>query len=334
MCPDDGLIRDKDGITIDETYDQKMIDKWVAEHTKKPVVVTKGGSGSGHHGHAGRPGKQGGSLPGTGSVGSMNTQLARVRFGHLYKKENIEYVSAQAEQGAFRSDRGHIRNDGDVILKYRETIWGFTSDYNSEVEAYEAAERMGFKGLVPRTEKTKNPVTGDTCSAQKLVDGKTISRSKDFPGLEVDKFSQMAVLDVITGNRDRHGSNVFVDQKNGRIYAIDNGFAFMEYGGGHKRGVEAAREHYYNITRHHGSFRVLAKHIAAGDRLVNNASWRKRIRKKFHALNKDVLKDVDYRWKEFKSNAKQIGWWTDADDLKLQQEYSSTRSSPHGIWNQ
>jgi hypothetical protein len=32
-----------------------------------PIVVTKGGAGSGHYGHSGRPGEHGGSLPGKGS---------------------------------------------------------------------------------------------------------------------------------------------------------------------------------------------------------------------------------------------------------------------------
>jgi hypothetical protein len=47
---------------------------------------------------------------------------------------------------------------------------------------------------------------------------------KDLPYQDL---TRMALFDHITGNCDRHGGNWIVD-KNNRVYAIDNGLAFLE----------------------------------------------------------------------------------------------------------
>jgi len=306
------------------------------------TIVVKGGTGSGDYGHAGRPGQIGGSAPsGAIVVHHPSTRLARVRFGKKFSKENLEDVKDSPWHGAFRSNVAHVKNDGDVILKYKETIHGFskdlTSDYTGEVEAYRTAEQLGFKDLVPRTERTRNPVTDEKCSAQKLVtkDTEKVANTQVFHDLPVDQFSQLAVLDMITGNQDRHGNNLLVNQKTGQIYAIDNGLAFMDNPGYHDDGLEAAKEHYYSVTFKH-DFKVLPEHIAAGERLVHNASWRKRIRQKFHS--RKTLDKIDSRWSSFVATCTAKGWWSDSIAERFVSESTSSSdsgpSSPYGIWNQ
>lgn len=60
--------------------------KLVFKQKPKKRIVSKGGSGSGHHGHAGRPGKRGGSAPGKGGGGGGGDKITpakKVRMSDL-----------------------------------------------------------------------------------------------------------------------------------------------------------------------------------------------------------------------------------------------------------
>ncbi|MCJ7759580.1 phosphatidylinositol 4-kinase [Candidatus Bathyarchaeota archaeon] len=292
-----------------------------------PQIVEKGGAGSGFRGHQGRPGEVGGSAPEGGFVSSKpKVRLVRSRFGKKYS--NMTNLRRPPKQGAFRSDLADIPGDGTVILKYKEYKKfrqpkegsdGLQSDYRSDVESYRAAEQMGFKKLVPVTERVLNPDTGEKCAALEFITGdiRTVAKSAKFTDIAVDQFSELAVLDTITGNRDRHGGNLLVDQGTGKVHAIDNSLSFHDNLKRHLPGVEAGAKWYNKISRKN-DFHVLPQHIAAGDRLVNNSSWRKRIVQKF---DKAALTRVDARWAEFKGLAVKNGWWSASDESALQAEY-------------
>jgi hypothetical protein len=158
---------------------------------------------------------------------------------------------------------------------------------------------MGFNKLVPRTERVLNPETGEKCAALEFITGDiaTIAKSKKLVDTPVDQFSQLAVLDTITGNRDRHGGNLLVDQKTGKIHAIDNSLGFHDNLKRHLPGIQAAAKWYTKLTKR-TDFHVLPQHIAAGDNLVSNSSWRKRIVQKF---SQAALDRIDVRWAEFKA---------------------------------
>lgn len=272
-------------------------------------VVEKGGAGSGFHGHQGRPGEVGGSTPEGGFVPDVprpKVKLVRSRFSKKYS--NMTNLRRPPKQGAFRSDLADIPGDGTVILKYKEYKKfrqpkegsdGLQSDYRSDVESYRAAEQMGFEKLVPRTERVLNPDTGEKCAALEFITGDiaTVAKSKKLTDTAVDQFSQLAVLDTITGNRDRHGGNLLVDQKTGKIHAIDNSLGFHDNLKRHLPGIQAAAKWYTKLTKR-TDFHVLPQHIAAGDALVSNTSWRRRIVQKF---SQAALDRIDVRWAEFKS---------------------------------
>lgn len=81
-----------------------------------PIVVTKGGAGSGHYGHSGRPGEHGGSLPGKGSGLVVSDTFTGVRCsravimnGKVY--EGDEYKGAYHTPTMARMVvAGHIPN--------------------------------------------------------------------------------------------------------------------------------------------------------------------------------------------------------------------------------
>jgi len=281
-------------------------------------IQFKGGEGSGFHGHRGRPGEIGGSAP---EGGFLPGPKITMRFGKIYGKSKMINVRKPPKQGAFKSKLADIKDDGTVILKYTEhkqfrkpkydpvtggTSEGLDSDYRSDVEAYRAAEQLGFTSLVPRTERQYDPETGEKCAAMEFIKGdlKTVAKTKAMPDLSVDQFSELAVLDTITGNRDRHGGNLLVDQGTGKIHAIDNSLGFHQNLGWHDPGIVAAGKWYKKATKKN-DFKVLAKHILAGRGLVHNPRWRKRIVQRF---DQAALDRVDVRWADFEQIAVSNGW--------------------------
>jgi len=293
------------------------------------IIEEKGGKGSGHRSHHGRIGKRGGSVPGVGlaTVRDREKQKLHVRFVHKYRGK-LENLRKPPETGAYRSDLADIKGNGKVILKYTQTknlrkerdgVNTTKADYRSDVETFRAAEMMGFNDLVPYTERVNNPETGEKCAAMEWISGdiKEIHSSRGkFKNGSVDQFSQVAVLDTITGNRDRHGGNLLVDQKTGRIHAIDNSLGFHRNLEWHPSGLDRAVQHYKYMTGK-SDFQVLWRHIAAGDRLVNNATWRRRITQKF---DQGALDRIDKRWAEFKKVATNQGWWNQAHESDMLHE--------------
>lgn len=69
--------------------------------------------------------------------------------------------------------------------------------------------------------------------ALKKAQQKIVSKIKEASKMNFmddERFMQMYLFDYITGNSDRHAENVLVD-KNGKLYAIDNGYSLADYDG-------------------------------------------------------------------------------------------------------
>lgn len=145
---------------------------------------------------------------------------------------------ATYSQGAFYSERVHIVGDGEAILKenisrgvrgpdsglaYRETI------------AYEIDQLLGLD-IVPKTsifedldgkiwslqEWVQNSMVGGDFRLGDVIYGQAPLKEPSDPG-------RVTLLDIILGNRDRHGGN-WLMTSDGRIAAIDHGLGLISDG--------------------------------------------------------------------------------------------------------
>jgi len=109
-----------------------------------------------------------------------------------------------------------------------------------EVFAYELSKLFG-SDLVPPTilvpvtkevaDKHKGLKEGGMASLQHFLDLGANKQDYDMGGLMGEKgqlnrnkqMHNLALLDAILGNADRHGGNIMMDKRNGNIFAIDNG---------------------------------------------------------------------------------------------------------------
>lgn len=90
-----------------------------------------------------------------------------------------------------------------------------------EVAAFRVDEALGF-GLIPPTAMVKGPKGRG--SVQQFVEVKGSIPLRNYPELQR---KQLAVLDYIIGNTDRHPKN-FRPDLNGNLVAIDHGLSFPE----------------------------------------------------------------------------------------------------------
>lgn len=108
-----------------------------------------------------------------------------------------------------------------------------TDEESDEVVSYKIAEAF-FNGIVPDT-RLIILETGQKASAQRMVSGASahdIEALGKLPTMVRNPkalldMANMVALDFMIGNPDRHGNNWFI-MNNGRIAAIDNGFAAEE----------------------------------------------------------------------------------------------------------
>lgn len=111
------------------------------------------------------------------------------------------------EEGEY--DGGWVRDDitnTDATLAEREVL------------AYRVDQELGL-GLVPKT--VYGEYEGRTGSAQQFVP----NAQAGLEGADTLEAAKMGVFDAIIGNQDRHSHNALIDA-NGRLIAIDHGFAF------------------------------------------------------------------------------------------------------------
>lgn len=173
------------------------------------TIQFKGGKGSGHHGHSGRPGKVGGStlrLVGSWMHGPLtfdgdmdvSSASSKVKFATMPDGTRVVY---KEQSGTLMQSRG--------ISAHGET------------GAYVTADALGYEGLVP-----KSVALDDTRSVQQLLEvGIVSAATNDDLDLDTESYKQMLIMDMVTGNGDRHMGNVWV-MPDGKVKAIDNDHAF------------------------------------------------------------------------------------------------------------
>lgn len=186
-----------------------------------------------------------------------------------------------------------IKGDGRALLK-PDSIHGGAKN---EVFSSNLNDALNMN-VVPVT--TAVDYNGKWSSIQSWCEG--CERGFDLPddsikGGEqfVDSFSQMCVLDAITGNYDRHGGNWLYDPQDDRLVAIDNGkagLAVTEKGWSASktagRSVQYVQENWRNIVQHSGGrlkmdSPIKEEHIKAAEEYVES--------KDFEALAGVVSKD-------------------------------------------
>jgi len=162
------------------------------------------GPGSGHHGHRGRPGQQGGSLPGTG--GGDISIIYPVGRG-IVRGLVVEYKGGMALWKEMSPE--HLPSS--------------IQDGHMEVAADKVDNALEFN-LVPHTEyATLDGVEG---TAQEWIEmgrtGDDIATKSPLYEQNADRINDMAVLDYILLNIDRHSGNYVFDE-DGAIWAVDHG---------------------------------------------------------------------------------------------------------------
>lgn len=141
----------------------------------------------------------------------------------------LKRLAEEGIEGGIWEDETRIgieRNGARWIIKYS------TGEQYDEVIAYQLAQRF-FDGIVPETHLIM--LEGRLASAQRMVTGKSAHDLEADGSLyrrvrqsdTLRDLGNMIVMDFLIGNPDRHGNNWFV-MENGRIAAIDNGFAAEE----------------------------------------------------------------------------------------------------------
>ena len=139
-----------------------------------------------------------------------------------------------------------IEGDGRACLK-GVTYEGEYGMPQNEVFCYQAATLMGFD-ITPPCVYRQDEKLGN-CSAQSWVENGVLGAEiMDDPHIEpikrskelLDSISQLAVFDVVLGNRDRHSGNWMFDRDSGKVVGIDNGLVGLDAGRGDMKMESAA----------------------------------------------------------------------------------------------
>lgn len=202
-------------------YSSSFTGEWAGKFERDKGLkesLREGGSGSGYFNHPSVKGRRGGSAPSGKS--EIEKQL---HDGNVITREPIG-------RGMNRPDMVTLDNG----IKAVEKVQRLDNSQN-EVFAYKLSETLGLD-VVPSTVmiKISEPDTPYALGTtrQLLIDGenlaqKELSSNLAYPDLYKDIAShkgalEMYLLDNIDRNLDRSSNNMMID-KQGRIWAIDNG---------------------------------------------------------------------------------------------------------------
>lgn len=239
----------------------EILKRWTKLHNKNLkhkslqllFSILKGGAGSGNYGHAGRPGRRGGSAPKSGLGAAMSlltgpTAKARQEeaAGKVKKPTEVtpailtsndmalDKVSQNASLGGIsESYLVHVKGDGDAIVKPDGTSWAANS--NAEAGAYEVSKALGFDVVPitvirqPNTYQRGDGTTADVKGSTQQWIGDSTVGSKMTKAQESqanrNDLKNMAILDKLVSNTDRHSGNYIIENNTSRIRAIDHGLA-------------------------------------------------------------------------------------------------------------
>ncbi len=96
---------------------------------------------------------------------------------------------------------------------------------NAKVKGSNKTQTMGLSGLVAG-KALKRGGKRDVGNGKGIQDV-DLQRNVDYKNPETQKgMSNLQLLDAITGQQDRHGGNIFVDDTTGKVKGIDNDMAF------------------------------------------------------------------------------------------------------------
>ena len=186
--------------------------------------------------------------PGQGGGGSSGGAplTTKLSSNPLTRVNEGEY-----KPGSYPSALMEVADDGRAIVK-QDVLrrWGDEippkSTAEAEVLTYQISQAMGFDDLVPMTIErseegmgrfsvqswVENASTGDELMWTRHPMGEYTPElfSEVTAKIPNEQFANMAVLDMIVGNHDRHSRNWIVtnDPVNPRLHAIDHGLAFTK----------------------------------------------------------------------------------------------------------
>jgi hypothetical protein len=255
---DDFNIVSKDKATISKVWKADGSIEFRAMRSTK--VRLKGGSGSGHFQHRGRPGQVGGST--ADNQAAYEARLAAALNAEDTDKWEADkvkdlladtsrweldtsYATERGANGISKTAKIHIQGDGYAIIKqpyYKDpampgdvSVYSTENDPYKEEDTYLLAQALGWD-VVPvgaYASDTKNIVGGGLVSVQQWVDDvqsvhSYMGKPQKDKDVDLERFRQVAWIDTITGNYDRHGANLLIKSVNGVAtpVAIDNGIAW------------------------------------------------------------------------------------------------------------
>jgi hypothetical protein len=206
----------------------------IKRKTIKVIVALKGGAGSGHYDHAGRPGKVGGSLPGKGVGAAMSIHSGKdAKFRQAIAKNNIIPLDEFHTEGVTPSYLAELEGYGKVIVKSIDSGNEYPEDgMQAEVDVYDISEELGWDAVPPTDIITdsegffKSTVQGWVKDDPYVI--ADLEKNSNYENLDIidhRSYSRIVLLDMLTGNADRHDRNIVVDT-NGKCWAIDNNRAF------------------------------------------------------------------------------------------------------------
>lgn len=192
-------------------------------------------------GHRGRTGQVGGSLPraegGAAEQAEFDPNFAldpadAQRFTRAARRGNTP-TSSGLGGGVTESQLASYPDDGDGIWKplvsHSPKPMAEYHDGNAEVVAYNLATLLGMDVVPPTVYSEQDGVAG---SSQMKIDGfrsgtelwSDGQKFNDWAVLSVTDVLDIAALDAIIGNADRHDGNWGIDV-HGKLWAIDHGHA-------------------------------------------------------------------------------------------------------------
>ena len=172
---------------------------------------------------------------------ALQRRMDEVRVEDAYKGVSWEESSVGGMNESYLIDIG---GDEEAIFKpgLGENS-GWLGEADAEVAFYDLSEELGFEIVPPTTvrkagtyEMADGTIANKNASLQHWVpDATTGEFIEDWTDISERTYSQMTLMDTLTGNYDRHAGNwLLVD---GDLIAIDNGMAFFDMADGFETGI-------------------------------------------------------------------------------------------------
>lgn len=179
--------------------------------------------GNPFHEPAGSP-KGGQFTSGNGAVNAMIRKGAGIHSPRSGFKQSFEYEHVNNISQGTVHETNIVRGEDKKLYIEKEYETGVDTDkimYTPQAEVSSAivSEQLGIDN-VPKTILLKDS-RGDYYTLQEYIEGSVPSALRPIAAEDPESLSDIAILDYVTGNNDRHINNMLLDS-DGNLWGIDN----------------------------------------------------------------------------------------------------------------